>query len=309
MYSLLGHIKWFAEDTDSSSIASLATKEWLVITGCLIIGVALMWLINRLMAGPSKVLDNKFKNLRPWAPTVVRWSSAALLIANYFQDYLFAPNIDYSQSYSSALISAVLVAVALLLLLGIYTRIAGMVLLVAFVLSIFVVSNPLQLLEHLEYIGIGLFLVFSDTGRLSIINKVPDPLTSLGKFDYLSLTMLRTFTGLALVILAFSEKLLNMNLANDFLVHYENWNFLASFGMDNRNFIIMTGIIELLLGLSLILNKAVRLSTLALLLTMIATALLLGIDEVIGHLFAVGLVFAVWVGPNINFSLKKPSAG
>ena len=121
--------------------------------------------------------------------------------------------------------------------------------------------------------------------------------------------MLRTFTGLALVILAFSEKLLNMNLANDFLVHYENWNFLASFGMDNRNFIIMTGIIELLLGLSLILNKAVRLSTLALLLTMIATALLLGIDEVIGHLFAVGLVFAVWVGPNINFSLKKPSAG
>ena len=171
MYSLLGHIKWFAEDTDSSSIASLATKEWLVITGCLIIGVALMWLINRLMAGPSKVLDNKFKNLRPWAPTVVRWSSAALLIANYFQDYLFAPNIDYSQSYSSALISAVLVAVALLLLLGIYTRIAGMVLLVAFVLSIFVVSNPLQLLEHLEYIGIGLFLVFSDTGRLSIIIK------------------------------------------------------------------------------------------------------------------------------------------
>jgi uncharacterized membrane protein YphA (DoxX/SURF4 family) len=95
-------------------------------------------------------------------------------------------------------------------------------------------------------------------------------------------------------MLAFSEKLFNVPAAQDFL-NQHSWNLASFAGVSDRHFIIIAGSIELLLGLALILHKVPRLIVLVTLVTMTATALALGIEEVYGHLFAVGIVVATLV--------------
>lgn len=307
MLSALAHVKWFSEGDETATIANLSTTEWLVVAGFITLGVFIMFLLGKFLRPTNVKLDEKFKNLRDWVPAVVRYSTALLLIFNFWRGYLFAPNISYASGTLYLLISAVLIAVALLLLFGVFTRVAGVGLLVIFFAGLLVANEPMELFDHLEFIGLGLFLMFSGPGKLSVPTQLTDPLEPLSSKDWLASPLLRTFAGLGLIVLAFSEKLMNMTLSNDFLLEY-NWNFLSSYGLSDRNFIIAAGIIEVLVGLTLVLNMVPRLGTLALLGVMITTAVLLGVDEIFGHMFAVAVVAAVWVGPNVNL-FKKQSSG
>lgn len=305
MLSKLAHVKWFSENSPASVIENLNASEWGLILSAVIVGVVLMILVDKLLRPIDQKLDEKFAGLSDWVPTVVRFSTALLIVFNFWKGYLFAPNIVVGNETIFLLMNAVIVAVALLLLFGVFTRMAGLLLLVIFFLGTLAALEPFQLTDHLEYIGIGLFLMFAAPGKLSVGTELKDPLSSLAKNQWLALPLLRTSVGLGLVALAFSEKLLNMTLSNDFLQN-NSWNILSSFGVNDRNFIIVAGVLELLLGLTLVLNKTPRLGTLAVLCAMIVTAIALGLEEVFGHLFAVGVVVAVWVGPNEGlFSSKR----
>ncbi len=304
MLDSLAHVKWFAGDDLGTEIAGLNSSEWLVVVVSIAIGILLMYLVNKLMNPLDLSLDKRMKSLSDWVPTIVRYSTALLIIFNFWKGYLLAPNFDFNDGAVSLLINAVLIAVALLLVFGAYTRTAGAALLILFGLSALILRDPLQLFEHLEYVGLGLFLMLSSSGKFSVQPRLSDPLESLASRSWLATPLLKTFAGLSLVVLAFSEKLANMTLSNEFLLQY-NWNFLSSFGVSDRNFIIAAGIIEVLLGLTLILNLASRLGTLALLCVMLATAILLGPEEIFGHMFAVAVVAAVWVGPNESLFKKR----
>lgn len=305
MLTGLAHVKWFSEGSETATIANLTTAEWLVVLGSVVLGIVAMWLVNKLMRPFDMKIDDRFKDFREWVPTVVRYSTALLLIFNFWQGYLFAPNIEHGGGSLYLLINAVLILIALMLLFGILTRLAGSMLLIVFVIGALVANDSIQLLDHLEYFGLGLFLMFSAAGKLSVQTKLSDPLASLSTKDWMATPLLKIFAGVGLVVLAFSEKLMNMTLSNDFLLEH-HWNFLSSFGLSDRNFIIAAGIIEILVGLTLVLNLASRLGTLALLSVMIMTAALLGVEEVFGHMFAVAVVVAVWVGPNESlFKLFK----
>jgi hypothetical protein len=108
-------------------------------------------------------------------------------------------------------------------------------------------------------------------------------------------SLLRIFVGFGLMALALSEKLIGVGLSTDFLQHH-NWNFLQPIGVSDRLFIIISGITEFVVGLTLVLNIAPRLTTAIVALLMTITAFLLGVDEVFGHLFALSLVAVVWLG-------------
>ena len=68
--------------------------------------------------------------------------------------------------------------------------------------------------------------------------------------------------------------------------------------MTDRNFIIVAGMVELLVGLTLVLNIAPRLTTAIVAGLMTMTAILLGVDEIFGHLFVLSLVAVVWLNPH-----------
>ncbi len=306
MFSGLAHVKWFSESDSSALLHDLTSTEWSVVVAAVAAGILLMIFIDKLTRPLNKRLDEKLLGLRNWVPTVVRFSMAFLIVFNFWEDNLFAPNIIVGNAFVHLIINAVLVGVALMLFLGIFTRTAGALLLVMFTLGILAAAEPIQLFDHLEYVGAGLFLLFASSGKLRVKTELSDPLSSLSTREWLASPLFRTFVGFALVTLAFSEKLLNLTLSNDFLQR-NSWNFLSGLNVNDRNFIILAGVVELLVGLTLVLNKAPRLGVLTVLCVMIVTAVALGPEEVFGHMFAVGIVAAVWVGPNEDLLKKQAS--
>jgi hypothetical protein len=213
-----------------------------------------------------------------------------LLILNAWQDQLWAQNITTDDTPLQVL-SWLGAGLGLLMIAGIFVRTSAISVGVLYLISLLFVS-PVNLLEHIEYLGLAAYLAAVGGGPLTIKRLQSYDLLSLEAYRNRAKDLLQKGVGLSLIILAFSEKLFAFGIAHQFLNNH-HWNFL-DFAVSNRLFIIIAGSFELLIGLALFFNLATRLVVLGVLGLFITTAILLGLDEVVGHLFAVGLLAVVW---------------
>jgi uncharacterized membrane protein YphA (DoxX/SURF4 family) len=168
-----------------------------------------------------------------------------------------------------------LIAAGLLYILGMFTQLASILLLVSYGIAVWT-FGPLEMLEHFFVLGIALASL--------IISSSP------GNFFYRwspwSVTILRITLGIALTTLAFSEKLFHPSLAAEFLQEH-NWNFMELLGVEwytDRLFILSAGMVELLLGILITLGLVTRLTVIAIIVVFSITAGILGPQEVLGHL-------------------------
>ncbi|MBP6042017.1 hypothetical protein KA529_03290 [Candidatus Saccharibacteria bacterium] len=294
--NIFGHVKWFIDDS-AAHHSPPKLNEAIVILILIVAGLIILKLIDGYLktSGVNERLDRTLR-LRPYsklATPLIRLSAALILVLNLVNNKLLSPNIPADGSVFSDFVFLSFSIIAVLFALGFKVRFAASLLFITFVL-IGYLTEPIATLDHLEYLGIAgyLFLAPSDQWSLDYrFGRKKPPGDNLSRY---SLIFYRATLGIGLSILAFSEKLLDLSLAQDFLTNY-NWNILSIIGLSDRNFIIMAGIIELLIGLSLIFNLATRLTILALLGVMVTTAVLLGLDEVVGHLFIVGIAFAIFI--------------
>ena len=294
MIDLLSHVKWFNSDKVIAQ-PSLNNTEWLVVVILLIAGLlafrfADQWLVK---SKTRKNLDKKLKPLRLWVPLVVRISTSLLLAINVTHDYLLAPNVTSDGSSTSNLISGLFIVAAVLIGLGLWNK-AGALTLLAGYLLILTKADFVDVLDHFEYVGIAGYLWLRGPGKHSLDNYLQKKKLTAPDLRKHSLTFYRTSIGIGLATLGLSEKLLNTTAAQDFLNQYD-WNVLSAVGVSDRWFIVVAGSVELLVGLALIFNYASRLLILVVLALMLLTAVLLGIDEIYGHLFAVGAVAVLLV--------------
>lgn len=296
LISIFAHVKWF-NNQSPPTVPGISPAEALLAVAIVVVAVGGFWFINAYLdkLGITKKLDATLKPLRNWVPTIVRVTTALLLFINVAQGYLVAPNVLYDSSSGAVLARGLFMAAAVLLLLGFLTEIGAVLLLAGYVILLSVV-DPVDVLDHFEYIAVAGYLFLRGPGLWSLdhdILKRRLPL-KLNEYRHLSLPVYRIGIGIGLSVLALSEKLLNFTIAQDFLNQYD-WNLLSLIGLGDRWFIVVAGAMELAVGLALIFNFASRLALLIVLGLMTITAILLGIDEVYGHLFAVGIVVAVWV--------------
>lgn len=286
------HVKWFVETTGGSpSGAELSGSELGLALLAVGLGLyVLRWLHQQIEAAGLNRLTAA--RLWPLVPTIVRVSTGALLLLNSFNGHVIAPNFTPTSGLAQGL-SIGFVAIGLALLIGAFTRLAAGLLLAGY-LAAFAQFGLVDLLDHLEYVGLSLYIMTAGAGPWSVDRAFGlDPKPTDAR-QTSAARQLQIWTGLAVVVLALSEKILAVGLAGQFLqVH--DWNFLSPFSIGNRTFIVAAGTMELLVGLSFILGWAMRLTTLALLSLMTVTAVLLGLQEIIGHLFAVALVASVWI--------------
>ncbi len=290
----IAHVKWFTEPT--KIIDRLNFNEWIVVAIFVTFSlIVLRYISNQnYTAKLSKKLDKKYKHYREWVPLIVRVSTASFLITNLLSGYSIAPNI-LSDGAIYSISSALFTVTAIMLLLGVYTRTASVLMILGYLLMI-AQNNPTSILEHFEYIAISLYLYTRGPGKYSLAGwRHKDNLSKIyTKYSNHSLKLYRIGIGLTLSILALSEKLINLSQSHDFLNSY-HWNFLSSLGLEDRGFIILIGALELVVGMALILNLVPRAVVALILALMIVTASLLGVQEVYGHLFALGLFTAIWV--------------
>ncbi len=103
--------------------------------------------------------------------------------------------------------------------------------------------------------------------------------------------------GGALVILAFTEKLIRPDLALAFLDDFPFFNLLDAIGLgvSDLDFVRIAGAIELLFGILVISGRLPQLAVIVAGIPFNATLLFLGASELVGHLPIYGAMLALLV--------------
>lgn len=291
---IFGHVKWFVDEHDAAA-SPLHSNEWGFVVLALIAGVGALYLVHSAMNrwGANKYLDDKLGRFAPVIPLVVRYTTGLLLIINAAKGLLFAPNVTTGAIPFGGEVSVLLAILGVLLIIGWGVKWVGYGLILIYLYSLAFIDPLINGLDHFEYLGIGAYLaLFQDKAYLNWARAA-------GLARALSPeSLLRIGVGIGLMVLALSEKLVGISNSTAFL-QLHHWNFLEFAGLADRNFIIIAGVVELLVGLTLVLNIAPRVTTAIVALLMTMTAIALGVEEVFGHLFALSLVAVVWLTPQV----------
>ncbi len=287
------HVKWFEKDVALAPAYSLGQVP--VIVGILLVLFAVFvgMLLEKYLKVPKKF--QKFADKQ--GPKILSIATIGFGIAfSVFSlnAFIFAPNFPANGTAGLAMMMVQLM-VGLMLLFGFYVRIAGVLLMALYVFAMSQFGAA-EMLDAFEILGMGMFALI--VGR---------PVWQIGDtkaFHYITehfkdygIPILRVAAGLNLMVLGFSEKLLNPGLATSFLSHY-NWNFMEQIGISwfsNYWFVYAAGLSEILFGLMFVLGLATRVTTVALAVFLLSTLTLLGPVELMGHLphFSIALVLFV----------------
>jgi len=304
---VLGHVKWFVPD-DGVTYPGLSPAEWVLAVGVAFFTVYILFMAGELLVVRNfeAQLDKHTQRLRQLVPLVVRLSMSAMVFINIRHSYLLAPNVESTGSLMAWFITILFSSAAVMLGVGYLTRVGSLLLLASYLLTLWEAHSWIDIADHLEYVGVVGYLWLRGPGWYSVDRYLglsrPVPPERLN----LSLHVYRVCVGLGLVTLSLSEKLLNVTASQQFL-NAHNWNFLEVVGIGDRVFITTMGAMELAIGLALVANIVPRLVTAAVLMAMATTAGLLGIEEIYGHLFAIGIVVAVWVNDQVGLPDLVPT--
>lgn len=289
MLTFFGHVKWFVEDYQP--VSALSNREWLWVVVGVLVATALLFAVHQVLIhlGVTRKLDQSLGKFGHAIPYIVRYTTGLLLIINAAKGLLFAPNVPTDAHDIAPLLSVLLAAAGVALIIGFKVRWAAIVILAVYLTALFFIRPFGDIVDHVEYIGIGLYLLlYNYKPYLGLATR------RLWQSVLSPESLLRIFVGIGLMSLALTEKLVGIELSTHFL-QLHNWNFLEPVGISDRAFIIISGITEFVVGLTLVLNIAPRLTTAIVAVLMTITAILLGVEEVFGHLFALSLVAVVWL--------------
>ncbi len=191
------------------------------------------------------------------------------------------------------LISVIETITGVLLILNRGTCLASIMLLMTYI-STFVMFGAFEAIDYINLVGIAAFLFLKK------------------KHKHLGLPLLRVFTGFALLILAFSEKLLFPYKAAELVEKY-HLNFMSGLGMEsftNEVFILAAGVVEMIFALIVIFGWIPRINILALSGFFVASNLFFllkgypseALTELMGHLpvIATAIVIAIYGAGNFK---------
>jgi len=245
------------------------------------------------------ITEERLRRLYGYLPLVLAIHVAVSLLISGVQGQLLAPNVVMSTSLLSGLFGLAEVVIALALVYGIYTEYASLgligLVLGGLVLAPLLGFPPLVVLEHVEFVGIALFLYGVGRGPYSGDAVLGRQWYAPSFLVRHTLDALRWGIGGSMIILAFTEKLLNPTLAEAFLRQKINFNFGQAFGMSDQVFIACAGASELTLGFLLISGAMPRLVILMTLAPFSLTLPYLGFVELVEHIpfYAVLLILLV----------------
>jgi uncharacterized membrane protein YphA (DoxX/SURF4 family) len=213
------------------------------------------------------------------------------LLSLAVQNAYLAPNLPLHDVPGGAAIAFAEGLLGVWFVTGMWLRPAGLVTLLLGPLAA-LLAGPVAMLEAVDLLGIALFLVVLPPSRDRYGAVDPPPETAA-----LAIFALRVCAGLALVVLAFSEKFANPALAREFIGNYPAFDLfdLVGIPLSGDAFIRLAGAIELLFGLLLISGRMPQVAVIVAGIPFNATLFFLGRTELIGHLPVYGVMLALLV--------------
>lgn len=284
------HVKWFAQ-TDRL-IPQYSVSDIRVVIG--IVSAVLIVMLGIYLEKKVRVPDGLHAVIQKYSPYVLSLASIgfgiAFLIFSY-KKFIFAPNLP-ALGTLGAVSLLIQTTIGIMMLFGIYERIGGFLVLVLFALGVSQYGG-LEMLDTLEMVGFGLYAMIVGRPKWKITETtiLKNMMHKIHSYGY---PLLRVGTGLNLIVLGFTEKLLNPSLTANFLQNY-HWNFMHTLGVTDYWFAFMAGIVEVLFGVFFLFGLVTRITTIILAVFLVTTLILLGPVELIGHLphFSIALVLLV----------------
>lgn len=300
----IAHTRWFADHElqpfRTSEPTALYLTIWLLI--CTTI-VAIGYSLERRGWFQFRWLMPRAFDRAASAFTMV--TGAFLMIAGT-HEYLFSPNLTTEHGVPMVFIIVQLV-IGLAFLIGVYARLAALLLGALWILGVLVIG-VVPMLEDFWILTTAAFVFIMGNDYFSIVSfRAVAPFAH--RYRGFALPILRLGVGATLFILGFSEKILHPEFGINFLQQYD-WNFmhLIGFPFSDYLFVISAGAVESLFGLVFLLGIVTRLNALVVATVFSIPIFLLGPIELAGHLphFA-AIVLVLLFGAGNHFKLVRPS--
>lgn len=229
--------------------------------------------------------------LAPWVPRILGIHLGVSLLALAVTNSYLAPHLSLDDVPGGSALALVEGVAGVWLITGVRLRPAAL-LVVALGPIGMVFTGVLAVVESLDTLGVALFLALVPPGRDRFGGREVS-------FDELRVPsqIRRVSAGLALIILAFSEKLLAPDLARQLIADYPAVDVFRVVGITvpTDTYIRIAAVTELVFGLLLISGAAIPIVVLAAAIPFNLTLLVFDRFELIGHLPIYGVLLALLI--------------
>ncbi|MEM7632818.1 MAG: hypothetical protein AAF227_12545 [Pseudomonadota bacterium] len=280
------HVRWFVDGAATVeafqpyAITDIEVIVWIAIAVALVFA--------------SVVLDMRLPTVRIVASKtrhdfieLLRVFSGMSMLLTAYEGAIIAPHLSAFGTFGTVLLFTQAV-IGILLISNRFVRHAA-ILMILLHLGLAIKFGLLSAVEYLIMPAIAVFL---------LINNLPTA-ELRERFKPYSVDLLRILTGISLITLGVSEKLVGAMMAESFLVLYQ-WNFMTSLGLDfftDRLFVLSAGVIEVVFGVIMVLGTTTRLNVLAFSVVLFASNVLFIVQgeneaamvEFIGHMPVIGV--------------------
>ena len=254
-------------------------------------------LLVRLIATRFPGVDVPFlARLAPWMPFAVRMHLGVSLVGLLSMGVYLSPAMDLEATVGGIALGATMAVVAVLMITGWHARAAA---------ALLVAAGPLGMIEfgigpvaqRADLLGLAVFVLFAGAGRWSAdaeTGRTGEPaLVDMAK----AVWALRVGAGVALIVVAFAEKLANPAMALDFLSSHPDFNVAALVGLPlgDLEFVRVAGAIEVLFGLLLISGALPQAIVVIAGIPFNASLYFFGEQELVGHLPIYGTMLVLLV--------------
>lgn len=280
------HVRWFVESDATVatfqpySITDPEVLAWIAIATALIgLSIFLEMRLPTLRIVDSKTRHDFIELLRVF-------TGMSMLLTAY-EGAIVAPHLVAFGAFGMVLLFSQ-AAIGILLIAN-RAILHAAILMILLHLGLAIKFGVVAALEYLIMVAIAVFL---------LINNLPTA-ELRERYKPYSVDLLRILTGVSLITLGISEKLVGAMMAESFLAFYE-WNFMQSIGFEfftDRLFVLSAGVIEVVFGIILVLGTTTRLNVLAFSIVLFASNVLFLIQgeneaalvEFVGHMPVIGV--------------------
>jgi uncharacterized membrane protein YphA (DoxX/SURF4 family) len=285
------HVKWFLGRNEAEILSQPKPELFthLCADNVIPIGCALVLLCVTIAIGRhfknckfNKSLKDLCLKFEPSINLFMRLCMGLFLVYCAASRTLLAPNLIICAHCPQWLPYAEYFA-GLSILFGVFSRVGALVLLGLFGFT-FVKHTLADCLDLLPVYGPAIYFALAGGGRYSVDARFSFDIEPSPEAVQLGHLVVRTFTGVGLIVLALDEKLLHPQLALALLKHAPALNFLAGMHVPDEKFVLYIGLCELLLGFVILVGSLPRLAVLALVSVFAVTTIMFGTTELFGHM-------------------------
>ena len=234
--------------------------------------------------------------LAPFMPFAIRLHLAISMVGLLSLGFYLSPAMDLQADFAGILLGATMAVVAITMATGWNARMGAALLIAAGPLGM-IEFGVWPVLQRIDLLGLGIYVLAAGPGRWSAdfeTGRASEPTL----IDHArAIWALKVAAGLALIIVAFAEKLATPDLAVQFLADHPELNVAQQIGinMSDLEFARLAGGIEVLFGLLLISGALPQAIILIAGIPFNATLWFFGANELMGHLPIYGAMLAILV--------------